>query len=65
MIKLSDDARRLLDRYCESVLIRHAEGTYDLHTARTELVEAFAQFARGEPAFREHIQAVVDAGDEA
>ncbi len=65
MIKLSDDARRLLDRYCESVLIRHAEGTYDLHTARSELVEAFGQFARGEPAFVLHIQAVIDAGDEA
>ncbi len=65
MIKLSENARRLLERSCESVLIRHAEGTYDLHTARAELVEAFAQFARGEPAFVLHIQAVVEAGDEA
>jgi hypothetical protein len=65
MIKLSNDARLLLDRYCECVLIRHAEGTYDLQTARAELVEAFQQLARGEPAFRLHIQAVIEAGDEA
>ena len=65
MIKLSADARLLLDRYCESVLIRYGEGAYDLHTARAELVEAFTQLARGEPAFRVHIQAVIEAGDEA
>jgi hypothetical protein len=65
MIKLSDDARRLLDRYCECVLIRHAEGVYDLHTARAELVEAFGEIVRGEPAFRAHILAVIEAGDEA
>ena len=65
MIKLSDEARLLLDRYCECVLIRHAEGVYDLHTAREELVEAFSKFGRGEPAFRLHIQAVIEAGDEA
>ena len=65
MIKLSDEARRLLDRYCESVLIRHSEGTYDLQEARAELVEAFSQLCRGEPAFRLHIQGVIEAGDEA
>ena len=65
MIKLSDGARQLLDRYCDCVLIRHAEGVYDLETARAELVEAFAQFVRGEPAFRLHIQAVIDAADDA
>jgi len=65
MTKLSDDSRQLLDRYCDCVLIRHAEGVYDLQTARTELVEAFGQFARGEPAFRLHIQAVIDASDDA
>jgi hypothetical protein len=65
MIKLSDQARLLLERYCESVLIRHSEGVYDLHTAREELVEAFGQMGRGEPALRTHIQAVIEAGDEA
>jgi len=65
MIKLSDEARLLLDRYCECVLIRHAEGVYDLQTARAELVEAFGQLSRGEPAFRSHIQSVIEAGDEA
>jgi len=64
MIRLSDDVRILLDRYCESVLIRHSEGVYDLQTARTELVEAFEKLGRGEPAFRTHIQAVIEAGDE-
>ncbi len=65
MINLSDEARRLLDRYCECVLIRHAEGVYDLQTARSELVEAFTKMGRGEPALRTHIQAVIEAGDEA
>ena len=65
MTQLSDDVRVLLDRYCECVLIRHAEGGYDLNTARAELVEAFTQISRGETAFRAHIQSVVDAGDEA
>ena len=65
MINLSDDARLLLDRYCECILIRHAEGVYDLHTARLELVEAFGKMGHGEPAFRTHIQAVIEAGDEA
>jgi hypothetical protein len=65
MIPLSDDVRLLLDRYCECILIRHAEGVYDLHTARTELVEAFGQLGHGETVFRSHIQAVIEAGDEA
>jgi hypothetical protein len=65
MINLSDEARLLLERYCECVLIRHSEGVYNLQTARSELVEAFASLARGEPAFRLHIQAVIEAGDEA
>jgi len=65
MIKLSDEGQQLLDRYCDCVLIRHAEGAYDLQTARTELVEAFGQFVRGESAFRLHIQAVIEAGDDA
>ena len=65
MINLSDEARLLLERYCECVLIRHAEGVYDLHTARMELVEAFGKMGRGEPALRIHIQAVIEAGDEA
>lgn len=65
MINLSAEARLLLDRYCECVLIRHAEGTYDLQTARAELVEGFGKLAKGEPAFRTHIQAVIEAGDEA
>jgi hypothetical protein len=65
MFKLSDEARILLDRYCECVLIRHTEGVYDLQTARAELVEAFDQLVRGETAFRGHIQSVIEAGDEA
>jgi hypothetical protein len=64
MIRLSDDVRLLLDRYCESVLIRYSEGVYDLSTARAELVEAFCVLAKGEPAFRAHLQAVIEAGDE-
>ena len=66
MIKLSGlKPSLLLDRYCECVLIRHAEGVYDLHTARAELVEAFGQASGGEAAFRVHIQSVIEAGDEA
>lgn len=65
MTQLSDDVRVLLDRYCECVLIRHAEGGYDLDTARAELVEAFDLILRGETVFRAHIQSVIDAGDEA
>ena len=65
MINLSDEARLLLDRYCECVLIRHAEGIYDLQTARSELVEAFGKMGRGEPALRTHIQSVIEARDEA
>ena len=65
MTKLSDDVRLLLERYCECVLIRHAEGVYDLHTARAELVEAFGRLSGGEPGFRAHIQSVIEAGDEA
>ena len=65
MIKLSDEGRLLLDRYCECVLIRHAEGVYDLQTARAELAEAFDQLSGGETAFRNHIQSVIEAGDEA
>ena len=65
MIKLSDEGRLLLDRYCECVLIRHSEGVYDLQTARAELVEAFGHLSGGEPAFRAHIQSVIEAGDEA
>ena len=65
MINISDEARLLLDRYCECVLIRHAEGIYDPHTARSELVEAFGKMGCGEPALRTHIQAVIEAGDEA
>jgi hypothetical protein len=65
MIKLSDDVRQLLDRYCDCVLIRHAEGVYDLQTARTQLVEAFTRVAQGEAAFLLHIQSVIDAADDA
>ena len=65
MTSLSTDARLLLDRYCECVLIRHAEGVYDLHTARLELAEAFDKLSHGEAEFRTHIQAVIEAGDEA
>jgi hypothetical protein len=64
MIKLSDEVRLLLDRYCDSVLIRHSEGVYDLNTARQELVEAFGMLAKGEPAFRVHILSVIEAGDD-
>ena len=62
---MSDEARLLLDRYCEWVLIRHAEGIYDLATARAELVEAFSKIGRGEPALRTHIQCVMEDGEEA
>ena len=65
MTKLSDDTRQLLERYCECVLIRHAEGGYDLQTARAELVDAFDRLSGGEPVFRAHILSVIDAGDEA
>jgi hypothetical protein len=65
MTALSADVRLLLDRYFECVLIRHGEGVYDLHTARLELAEAFGKIAEGEAALRTHIQAVVEAGDEA
>jgi hypothetical protein len=65
MAQLPDDVRVLLDRYFECVLIRHAEGGYNLDTARAELVEAFGLFSRGQPLFRAHIQSVIDAGDEA
>jgi len=65
MINLSDEARLLLDRYCECVLIRHAEGINDLQTARSELVEAFSKMCRSKPALRTHIQSVIEASDEA
>ena len=65
MTQLSDDTRQLLERYCECVLIRHAEGGYDLQTARAELVDAFGKLSGGEAAFRDHILAVIEAGDEA
>jgi hypothetical protein len=64
MIKLSDETRLILDRYCDCVLIRYAEGIYDLATARAELAEAFVTLGRGDPAFRTHIVAVIEAGDE-
>ena len=65
MTALSADVRLLLDRYFECVLIRHGEGVYDLHTARLELTEAFDKLSQGEAVFRTHIQAVIEAGDEA
>ena len=65
MTKLSGDTRLLLERYFECGLIRHAEGVYDLHTAREELVEGFQNWGRGEAVLRTHIQSVIEAGDEA
>jgi len=64
-LTLTADDHLLLDRYLDSVLIRHAEGTYDLETARAELAEAFKALTQGEAGFRTHIQAVLDAGDDA
>ncbi|EJL33922.1 hypothetical protein PMI01_01877 [Caulobacter sp. AP07] len=55
----------LLDRYLDCVLLRHAEGVYNLEMARAELAEAFTQITRDEPAFRNHMQAVLDARDDA
>jgi hypothetical protein len=55
----------LLDRYLDCVLLRHAEGVYNLETARAELAQAFIQATGEEPAFRSHMQAVLDARDDA
>ena len=64
-IDLTDADRELMDRYFDCVLIRHSEGVYDLDTARGEFAKAFTQVARGDPAFRDHMHAVLEAGDEA
>jgi hypothetical protein len=64
-IDLTNDDHALMDRYFDCVLIRHSEGVYDLDTARGELAHAFTQVARRDPAFREHMHAVLEAGDEA
>ena len=64
-IDMTDDDRELMDRYFDCVLIRHSEGIYDLDTARGELARAFALIARGDPSFRDHVHAVLEAGDEA
>jgi hypothetical protein len=65
IVDLPNPDQSLLDRYFEAVLIRHTDGRYDLQTARLELSQAFALFARSQPAFREHIQAIIEAGDDA
>ena len=57
--------RLLMDRYFDCVLLRYSEGVYDLDTARAELAEAFLQMTREESDFRTHMQAVVDARDDA
>jgi len=57
--------RLLMDRYFDCVLLRYSEGVYNLDTARAELAEAFLQLTRDEPGFRTHMQAVVDARDDA
>ena len=62
---LNDADHLLLDRYLDCVLIRHAEGAYDLETARAELALAFNQLADGGAGFRTHMQSVLDAGDDA
>ena len=54
-----------MDRYFDCVLLRYSEGVYTLDTARAELAEAFLQMTRQEPGFRTHMQAVVDARDDA
>ena len=64
-LNLTADDHLLLDRYLDAALIRHGEGVYNLETARAELAEAFKQLAKGEAGFRTHIQAVLDAGDDA
>ena len=57
--------RLLMDRYFDCVLLRYSEGVYNLDTARAELAEAFVQMTHQEPGFRTHMQAVVDARDDA
>ncbi len=57
--------RLLMDRYFDCVLLRYSEGVYNLDTARAELAEAFVQMTGPEPGFRTHMQAVVDARDDA
>ena len=64
-IHLTEADHLLLDRYLDCVLLRHAEGVYNLETARAELAQAFTQMTREEPAFRNHMQAILDAGDDA
>ncbi|HUO22317.1 MAG TPA: hypothetical protein VMU59_07355 [Caulobacteraceae bacterium] len=64
-IDLTSDDLELLDRYFDCVLIRHAEGIYDLDTARGELAQVSKLLSRGDPSFRDHLHAVLDAGDEA
>ncbi|CAN5597148.1 hypothetical protein BH10PSE4_BH10PSE4_22450 [soil metagenome] len=64
-IHLTEADHLLLDRYLDCVLLRHSEGVYNLETARAELAEAFTQMTREEPAFRNHMQAILDARDDA
>jgi hypothetical protein len=62
---LTDADHALMDRYFRSVLIRFKAGTCDLMESTEELAQAFTQMAREEPAFRDHMLGVVEAGDEA
>jgi hypothetical protein len=63
--ELPDPEQGILDRYFEVVLIRHKDGRYDLQTARLELAQAFALHSRNQSGFRDHLQAIIDAGDDA
>jgi hypothetical protein len=62
---LPNPDQNILDRYLEAVLIRHKDGRYDLQTARLELSQAFLLSARNQLALRDHLQAIIDAGDDA
>ncbi len=64
-IDLTAADRVLMDRYFESVLLRFRDDKYNLLETTQELALAFTQMANGEPAFRDHMLGVVEAGDDA
>ena len=62
---LPNPDQALLNRYFETVLIRYKDGRYDLQMARLELDRTFALSMRSQSALHDHVQAIVDAGDDA
>ncbi len=64
-LDLNGPDRALLNRYIESVLLRFSDNKYNLLEATEELGRTFAQAARGDAGFLDHLRGVVEAGDDA